>query len=272
MIDIASWRGPIRYHLVLFATIEQARAMQRDLKPNEIVRFRHALDDLTPLDAAAAPVRTVGLDLTKTEDELLHGMHAKSCRYEIRRADKLGDRLQVRSGTPCHADFVMLYNDFVAEKGYTRPLSDHRFRAYSARSDIYVAYLDDEPVVGHLIARDEDTRRARLIFSASRRLKAEYKSIAGPVNRYAHWAEIRDYKAASFRYFDFGGIGGSDVPGPIRKFKMSFGSEIEVGYDLMVQGSVAGLALRGQNAAAAGLRAVKGLRSGLVQRRNGGAT
>jgi hypothetical protein len=76
-----------------------------------------------------------------------------------------------------------------------------------------------------MLLRDPYARRARLLYSASRRLEdPETGKICGAINRLLHWCEIRSYHAEGFKTYDLGGIRNDEVDG-ITRFKMSFGGE-----------------------------------------------
>jgi hypothetical protein len=167
--------------------------------------------------------RTTCLDLRLGADALRRAMDAKSCRYEVRRAEKMLDRIKVLTNDDAAAnDFRQLYNRFVAINRYARPLSLRRVKEFLGACDVFVIYADDRPVCSHMLLRDDDAGRVRLIFSATCRLeKSPDAALSGPLNRYLHWHEIQAYQAQGFRLFDFGGI--EDGETSIAKFKLSFG-------------------------------------------------
>ena len=141
-------------------------------------------------------------------------MDAKSCRYEIRRADKLGDRLRMDRGGPrARDDFFRLYNDFVAWKGYAKPMTPRRLGEYLEVSDAFVAYVDDVPLAAHLVGVDRSgAGRVRLIFSASARfIDGEMGKLASPVNRWLHWQELQRYQSEGIATYDFGGGTNSEL-------------------------------------------------------------
>jgi hypothetical protein len=117
-------------------------------------------------------------------------------------------------------------------------MSRRRYRHYCAVSDVFVAYLDGEPLVGHLLLRDDQIRRVRLAFSASDRSRNEVKRrLTGPVNRYLHWREFLTYRGIGFETYDFGGIG--DGSSSVARLKLSFGGDVEVGQLCVVAGPLA---------------------------------
>jgi len=187
------------------------------------------------------------IDLTASVDELLHNMAAKSCRYEVRRAEKLGDRLRFRTNDDAvRGDFFTLYNQFVEWKGYTKPITARRYHRYLQVGDVTVAYLDGVPVAGHLLVADHDVGRVRLVFSASARFaEGEAAERAGPVNRWLHWQEFLHYREAGLATYDFGG---GSSKSSIGRFKLSFGGEMEEGHCVAVEGTLVRGPLRSMEA------------------------
>src|SRR5262249_9801550 len=160
------------------------------------------------------------VDLTPTPEAILNAMDAKSCRYDIRRAAKLGARLRMHRGLDAREDFFQLYNAFVTWKGYTKPITRRRVRHYLESGTVFVASVDSEPVAAHLVTIDPHGSRGRLIFSASARFaEGELGKLASPVNRWLHWEEMQALRADGIRTYDFGG-GASDSS--IGRFKLSF--------------------------------------------------
>ncbi len=139
-------------------------------------------------------------------------------------------------------------------------MTPYRLQRYLRSSDLFVAYLDGEPLSGHLVVRDETRRRIRLHYSASgRHHGGERAKLSGAVNRYLHWQEILFYRSAGFLVYDFGGfIEDQNGPSSVGYFKLSFGGYREDGWSADVWGSVARATLGLARLAAAGRRAVAG--------------
>jgi len=243
MIVVDAWRGPFRDHLVFFADGDAVLELARACRPHELFRIRHALA-VTRVERA----RHVGvgytscIDLRPDPDAIYHGMDAKSCRYEVRRAAKLGDRLVLRrNDVRSIDDFRPLFNDLIARTRYTRPLTARRYEQYRRFSDVFVAYVDDSPVAGHLVVRDPEAGRTRLVFSVSARfVEGPLRAISAPVNRWLHWQEMLAYREEGYSIYDFGGV---NPDSPIGRFKLSFGGGVEQGTNLVLAGALAGPAL-----------------------------
>jgi hypothetical protein len=169
---------------------------------------------------------TVCIALDKPLDELFKGV-AKNTRYEIRQAEKLGNRIKVvRNGAGLNREIVALYNSLASTKTELAKIDESALTRYQGHSDTFVAYLDERPVCGHVLLRDTEIGRARLLFSASRRFDdRETARLSGFLNRFLHWHEISAYRDEGFTTYDLGGIRQDSRDG-ITQFKMSFGGEV----------------------------------------------
>jgi hypothetical protein len=204
-----------------------------------VYRFRHAAPDAWAESAVhEGPSCTTCVDLRPAPDDILAGFDAKSCRYEIRRADKLESRLTVRCDEPdAVRDFSRLYNAFVDRRRFSPRMRRTRLERYLRAGNLFVAYIDDEPIVGHVVVVDVLSARARLVFSASTRLEdGPHRASAGAVNRWLHWHEMREYRNAGIVTYDFGGVSPTSSSA---HFKLSFGGALDEGRNVVVAGSAA---------------------------------
>jgi Acetyltransferase (GNAT) domain len=253
MIVLDQWRGPLHDHLVFFAADGEPAELARRCRPYESFRIRHALGvgDVTGARRVSEST-TSTVDLRPEPDEIYRSMDAKSCRYEIRRAEKLDDRLTLRRNDAVAAEhFLSLFNELVAWR-YTKPLSQRRFEQYLGVSDVFAAYVDEEPVAGHLVIRDRGAARLRLVFSVSTRfVEGPLQKLTGPVNRWLHWREMLLYRDEGYEAYDFGGVNPNS---PIGRFKLSFGGGIEHGRNVLIAGTLAALPLAAFEAAEAARR------------------
>jgi hypothetical protein len=184
---------------------------------------------------------TTCIDLTRGLDELEAAMDKKSCRYEIRKAQKIRDQLQLgKAERPEEVEqFLGLYNSFVEAKGHARPLTPSRLADYMKTSDIWGLSMNGKLCCGHLLVRDEYSKRLRLIFSATTRLNGgEEAKLCGALNRLLHWSEIEHYKSTGWAIYDFGGIG--DGTDSIARFKLSFGGDHVEEYDYTFTSGIGG--------------------------------
>lgn len=219
--------GLFLYRKVWFPSYEQALEISRSLRPNEIVRFFGASNDLGSLPRLVKHRRlqTARVDLSVGTEEVLKGMKKKSCRYEIRRAEKMLDQVEIEvNSAKAHCDFLRIYNDFAEAKRIPR-LPARWLAEYSPHGETLVLYLKGQPLCCHLVLCDLQTRIVRLLHSGSRRLQTpEDAAACGALNRYLHWHEMQRYHAKGFLTFDFGGI--RHAADNFSRFKLSFGGAV----------------------------------------------
>jgi hypothetical protein len=169
---------------------------------------------------------TVCQNLEDAPDGVLR-VASKTCRYEIRQAEKLGARIGIRrSHFRVPRDFVALHHDFAQSKSGVLPVNTRAFGRYRGHADTFVLYLDQRPLCGHMVLRDADSARVRLLYSSSRRLEdKDTARLCGHLNRLLHLHEMRLYREEGFVTYDFGGIP-NDVSDGITRFKLSFGGHV----------------------------------------------
>jgi hypothetical protein len=247
MVVVKVRRGIFVQTDVYYPSLEELKIMMDDLSPRDLLcihQTRSELPIVTPV-TNHMPFLTSFIDLTMSPEALLAAMDAKSCRYEIRKAEKLGGRIEVRSNNSAvYSDFFDLYNRFVLRNKHTRPMSLRRFEAYVSASDVFIAYFDSSPVCGHLMIRDDTNGRAGLVFSATVRRENQTLSI-GPLNRFLHWHEIKEYKTRGFGIYDFGGIG--EMAPSVASFKSSFGGRPILENSYLVAGGLSRMAMTALN-------------------------
>ncbi len=231
-----------RDRTLFFPTADGVAQALEDVDANGIVRISQTSTDIAdhPKLIRRKLSRTNCLDLSKDLDELLAEMDPKSCRYEIRRAEKMLPRIRVRlNDRIAYRDFQSLYNNFVKTKRFAPQLSDRRLRMFSEVSDVFVIYLDERAMCGHLLLRDEKARRVRLCFSATNRLdSSEDAALSGSLNRFLHWREIQNYHERAFELYDFGGT--EAAFNNIARFKLSFGGFELLEHCYVFMGDLAG--------------------------------
>ena len=220
--------GIIPYAAVYYPTDEFVREATERLKPLQMVRLFFSQLDLAD---ARCVVRhhistTAWVDLTQPAEDIWKRVDARSSRFRIRRAEKLGDRVKIaRNGAEAH-DFLPLYNEFAQKKGDISGISPKVLERFKGQTDIFMAYFDDKPMGGHVVLRDKEAGIARLLYSGSRRLEdRESAQVSGDLNRLLHWREMQIYKEEGLGLYDFGGVREDPADG-IAKFKLSFGGTI----------------------------------------------
>jgi hypothetical protein len=219
-------RKLLRYRKFWFPSRTQAMEISESLRPEDVVRFFAVSPALEGLGHVVEhyKMRSLWINLSAGPEAVLNGMKRKSCRYEIRRAEKVLGRVAIEIGSQkANRDFLVVYNEFSKAKGL-QELRARWIQDNSAHAETLVLYLDGEPLCGHLLLLDPETSIVRLLYSGSRRLESREQAAAcGALNRYLHWQEMQRYCAQGFTTFDFGGLGRRDS---IASFKLSFGGTV----------------------------------------------
>lgn len=221
-------KGLLHYTTAFFATPGEVETVLGDGGSFDLMRFFWIVGELP---ASYSPVKTelsttVWIDLQEPIDSLWGGI-SKNGRNEIRNVERLADRVVVkRNSADTVNDFLAMFNSFARVKDGVSPISHAVLKRYLEHADVFVAYLDDEPLCGHVYLRDRRVGRARLLYSASRRLDDPALSRqCGHLNRFLHWRDIATYRDEGFSTYDFGGIRREPGDG-IARFKQSFGGRL----------------------------------------------
>jgi len=180
-------------------------------------------------DKEVQPQKTIILDLSKTEDELLKGMHPKT-RYNIRVAEKNG--VEIRN----HKTQTLTEFWRILEKTAQRDKFGTHLREYYEKlfelpiAQLFTAEYQDKVIAVNIILFYGDT--AYYLHGAS---DYEYRNRMAPY--LLHWEIIRYAKENSFSEYDFWGIDEKKWPG-VTRFKKGFGGkEVEYigSYDYVFQ-------------------------------------
>jgi lipid II:glycine glycyltransferase (peptidoglycan interpeptide bridge formation enzyme) len=180
------------------------------------------------------PERTLILDLTNSEDELLAKMHEKT-RYNIRLAEK--KNLVFKNGTI--DDFWKLTEKTTARDKF----SAHPKKYYETmlknldsggktgmRVELKIVYLKNTPIAAAIVGYFGDT--ATYLHGAS---SYEHRNLMAPY--FLHWQIIKEAKNLGYKFYDFWGIDEKKWPG-VTRFKKGFGGS-EINYlgtfDLPIQ-------------------------------------
>lgn len=176
------------------------------------------------------PAKTIVLDLTKSETDLLSSMHQKT-RYNIRLAAKKG--VVIKTDNSRIDDFLRLMNQtterdnfFAHEAGYYRTMAsfDPNF------IKLILAEYEGQVIAAGLFCFCEPT--AIYMHGASAN---EFRNTMAPY--LLQWEAIRQAKSGGFKYYDFYGIDAQKWPG-VTRFKEGFGGT-EINYagtfDLVLQ-------------------------------------
>jgi hypothetical protein len=196
--------------------------------------------------ARCEPFHTLLVDLTQPQDALLTAIH-KDSRYEIRRAEKSDGIVAEHYPQPAELleAFQTFYNAFAQQKGL--PLLDR----VSLQRSCHAGHLvlsrimrEGNPMLWH--AYYCAAGRARLLYSASlfRDLDSGQRNLIGRANRYLHWRDMLDFKAAGFYTYDLGGWSppesGDAEKLRINQFKEEFGGLVSVEFNCVYPASIKG--------------------------------
>lgn len=160
--------------------------------------------------------KTLLLDLSLSEEELLKQMHQKT-RYNIRLAKK--KEVEIKEGTidNINSFYELLRNTkdrnsfgIHPREHYEKLLSDS-----SGKIKLYLAYYNKKIIAGGLFSFFGD--QATYLHGAS---SNEYRNIMAPY--LIQWEAIKEGKRNSCKYYDFWGISDRLWPG-VTRFKKGFG-------------------------------------------------
>jgi hypothetical protein len=170
------------------------------------------------------PFHTPLVDLALTEEQLWQKLEPKSCRYEVRKAQKMDCVISRNEDTEVAR---LLINDSIRRLRYRAELGQDQWQALLPNHDIFVCRNQGVPLAAHVILRDPPGRARLLMSGSADRNDERVRAVVGPCNRLLHWHELQHYKAQGFAIYDFGGIElakNSTEPKP--QFKLSFGGQV----------------------------------------------
>lgn len=158
------------------------------------------------------PHKTVVLDLTKSEDELLSAMHYKT-RYNIRVAEKHG--IEIKKSDDIEIFWNLMQKTTERDNFHSHPKS--YYEKLLSLCELWIAYKDTVPIAGAMILKHED--KGYYLHGAS---DHTFRSLMAP---YAlHWSIIRNLKLeiGNLRIYDLWGIDSARWPG-VTRFKLGWG-------------------------------------------------
>ena len=173
-----------------------------------------------------AAEHTVMISLAASEEEMLARMRRQT-RYEVRRADKLGIKVEKGNSEEVFREFHAVQMETAKRQGFVPPSLKVLLAEREAFGDdvqIYVARTaEGEPVAYGLIIGDG--READYYEAAStdlnRKLPGAYALL---------WQAMRDLKKAGYERFNLWGIAPAGQPGHryagVTTFKTGFGGEV----------------------------------------------
>lgn len=165
----------------------------------------------------AQPKKTLVLDLTKSNEELLKEMHQKT-RYNIKLA--LRNEVKIMVAQPKDfPDFAKLIEETARRDKFRIHRTAHYQKMIMAGGifKLYLAKKEEQTLAAGIFAFFGDTVTYVHGASAStnRQLMAPYA---------LHWQIIQEAKTAGFKYYDLYGIDNLKWPG-VTRFKLGFGGK-----------------------------------------------
>ncbi len=163
------------------------------------------------------PKRTVVLDTTKTEEELLAAMHHKT-RYNINLSEKKGLKL-VGDKQDVDAFWKLLKQTSAHDNFGTHPKSHYEKLVSQLSSNTATVFVEYEGkfIAGAIILRHGD--QAYYLHGAMDR-DPKYKPLMAPY--FLHWEIIKGGKQWGVASYDFWGIDAKKYPG-VTRFKLGWG-------------------------------------------------
>ena len=163
------------------------------------------------------PSRTVVLDLTRPEQEILSAMHQKT-RYSIRLAQRKG--IKIKSG---NHDQIDTFLDLLVETAKRNKFYIHSKDYYRKMMDV----LEQEGIIKLFLAKHQDRviaaslvcffgKTVTYLYGAS-----NYEARQTMASYLLQWHTIRQAKELGFKYYDLWGIDDKKWPG-VTRFKKGF--------------------------------------------------
>ena len=202
------------------------------------VRFRPQLLDtpenrkiLAEIDAKPAAMHlhaqnTIIIDLKKSEEDLLAAMRRQT-RYEVRRSEKLGLKIEKSASEEIFREFHQVQLDTANHQHFIPPdlktlLAEHE--AFGENGKIYVAKTTEGEAVAYgmiLFGKNEAAYFEAASTDLNHKLPGSYAIL---------WAAIRDAKAAGCTRFNLWGIAPPNSPNHryagVTTFKAGFGGDV----------------------------------------------
>lgn len=209
---------------------EQEKCVFVRMRP-QLLAYEKNIEVLEKMGMIEAPMHlaaehTVMIDLRKSEDELLANMRRQT-RYEVRRADKLGIKVEKSNSEEIFREFHRVQEETAKRQGFVPPdlktlLAERK--AFGENIEIYVAETaEGEKVAYGLIIKDgrEGDYYEAASTDLNRKLPGAYALL---------WQVMRDLKAEGYERFNLWGIAPAGQPGHryagVTTFKTGFGGEV----------------------------------------------
>ncbi|MFH1522904.1 MAG: peptidoglycan bridge formation glycyltransferase FemA/FemB family protein [Patescibacteria group bacterium] len=166
------------------------------------------------------PSKTLILDLSKSEDELLKNMHQKT-RYNIRLAEKKGVKIvETQNIASKFEEFWKLMEQTVKRDNFrlhSKAYYKKMLEVDKKYVKLVVAQYNNKIIAGNIVTLFGNT--VTYLHGAS---SDEYRNVMAPF--LLQWHSIKLAKSLGYKYYDFYGIDEKKWPG-VTRFKNGFGGE-----------------------------------------------
>lgn len=172
---------------------------------------------------------TLAIDLHQPE-EALHSNINRTFKSHIRKAEKLSitHRALDMNNSKDTLSYQQSFAEFVRRKNII-PLPDWRLQALVQAGALIITVIEKDGVPITFHAYVHDKIRVRLLTSHNTSQTIFNENETGLCNKFHHWSDLLYFKAAGFRWYDFGGLSKEEDNGR-DYFKKSFGGERQVFY------------------------------------------
>lgn len=245
MIDVKWKTGFLKINEIWFCR-EELPILLKSKRRTDLMIVRGVLEGKGGGFCIWNKFNTLITDLTLPES-VLYEKISKKVRYQCRRSE--GDNIKVcfyssediKKAPELLAKFADVYDSMFRSKGM-----DNRFRLpiirqyLEAGAIIFSAvWQEDKLLVFHSYICDDENVRS--LHSASRcRDRGIEQSVVGRANKRLHWEDIRYFKKKGLLCYDWGGISNFENPNGIDEFKLSFGGDKLIYYNITAGKTVIG--------------------------------
>ena len=185
------------------------------------------------------PLHSLQSDLD-VAPEAIAGRFDETCRRHVRRAERQ-DGLRhemIADAADALEEFIGFYDTFARQKGLW--LADRHWLARMAEARQLIlscASRGGERLVWHAHLRAGCTVQLAHSASLYRGTGDAYRSLIARANRWLHWRDMLEFRAAGLRHYDWGGLFAPESTpeeAGINRFKRSFGGHPVVAYQCAV--------------------------------------
>jgi len=171
------------------------------------------------------------IHLKKTPEKLLKQC-GENTQYKIKRAEREGVSFEIETDIDAFIDF---YNSFVKSKNNPEVLpllKKDNIKCLKNNLTITKAVFENETLVMHAYIIDKESRRARLLNTASlfrHQNDTSKRNFIGRANRFLHYKDMLYFKSQDIEIYDMGGYAPNTDDADLKKlneFKDGFGGEL----------------------------------------------